>query len=48
MSETAKKFDLEERTAKFAENVLDLCQKVPKRVITIPVISQLIRNAILA
>jgi len=39
------KFDLEERTAKFAENIIVLCQKIPKTVITIPIIGQLIRCA---
>ena len=36
-------YDLEERTAKFGENIIDLCKKVPKSVINIPIIDQLIR-----
>jgi four helix bundle protein len=37
------KYNLEERTSKFSENVIDLCKKAPKDVIIIPIISQLIR-----
>ena len=40
-----KKYDLEERTAKFAEDVIDLCKKAPKNVVTTPIISQLVRVA---
>ena len=39
------KFDLEERTAKFGENVIKLCRITKKDMITIPIISQLIRSA---
>lgn len=38
-----KKYDLEERTAKFAENIIDLCKKTPKTVVIVPIISQLVR-----
>ena len=38
-----KKYDLEERTAKFGENIIEFAKKVPKSVITIPLISQLVR-----
>lgn len=38
------KYDLEERTALFAEDIIDLCRKAPKTLITIPVIDQLIRS----
>lgn len=37
------KYDLEERTAKFAEEIIALCKKAPKNVVTIPIIDQLIR-----
>jgi hypothetical protein len=37
------KYDLEERTAKFGENIIDLCKRVPKTVVTTPIISQLVR-----
>ena len=39
-----KKYDLEERTAKFGENIIDFSKKVPKTIINIPLISQLIRS----
>ena len=37
------KYDLEERTAKFGENIIRFCNKIPKTSITIPLITQLIR-----
>ncbi|PIV01423.1 four helix bundle protein [Candidatus Shapirobacteria bacterium CG03_land_8_20_14_0_80_39_12] len=37
-------YDLEERTAKFSENLIELCKKVLKNTITIPIIDQLIRS----
>jgi four helix bundle protein len=39
------KYDLEERTVKFAEKVIGLCKKVRQDTITKPIISQLIRSA---
>ena len=36
-------YDLEERTAKFSENIIDLCKKAPKNVVSIPIIDQLVR-----
>lgn len=38
------KYDLEERTAKFGENIIDLCKKAEKNVVTIPIVGQLIRS----
>ncbi len=38
------KYDLEERTAKFAENIIELCKKAPKTVVTLPILSQLTRS----
>ena len=38
------KYDLEERTAKFSENIVDFCKKVNKDTISKPIISQLIRS----
>ena len=38
------KYDLEERCAKFSEEVIDICKKVPRNTITIPIIDQLIRS----
>jgi len=38
-------YDLEERTAIFAENVILLCKIIPENTLTKPIISQLIRAA---
>jgi len=43
MTQTDKPYDLEERTACFAEKIIALCKKVKKTVITIPIIDQLVR-----
>jgi len=43
MSNDKKVYDLEERTAKFGEGVIEFAKKVPKNVITIPLIDQLIK-----
>ena len=40
-----KKFDLEERTAKFAESVLKFAKKIPQNTINTPLVSQLVRSA---
>lgn len=40
-----KKYDLEERTEKFGETVIDLCKSVKQNAITTPIINQLIRSA---
>ena len=40
---SSKKWDLEERTAKFGENIIIFCKKIPKNPITIPLISQLVK-----
>lgn len=45
MNKLSNKYDLEERTAVFAEKVINLCKQWPKTVITIPIISQLIRSS---
>ncbi|GAB4219415.1 MAG: four helix bundle protein [Candidatus Microgenomates bacterium] len=39
------RYDLEERTANFGENVIKLCQKIEKDCITKPLITQLIKSA---
>lgn len=39
-----KEYVLEERTARFSENIIVLCKKVPKNMIVIPIIDQLIRS----
>ncbi|MBI2624579.1 four helix bundle protein [Candidatus Parcubacteria bacterium] len=45
MTETRNNYDLEERTAKFGERVIDFCKKLPQDAISKPIISQLIRSA---
>jgi four helix bundle protein len=45
MTSTKQKFDLEERTAKFGEEIIKFCKKLPKNSITISIIDQLIRAA---
>lgn len=40
---SSKKYDLEERTAKFAENIIELCKKASKNVVSIPIIEQLVK-----
>ena len=38
-----RKYDLEERTAKFGEDVINFCKKVPRGPITDPLITQLVK-----
>lgn len=40
---TAKKFDLEERTAKFGEEVIEFVKEFPRNMIIEPLIGQLVR-----
>jgi len=37
------KYDLEERTAKFGENIIAFAKKIPKNAITLPIINQLVK-----
>jgi four helix bundle protein len=37
------KYDLEERTAKFGEDIIEFTKELPKNIITIPIINQLLR-----
>jgi len=39
-----KPYDLEERTARFGENIIDLCRSTKQDLITRPIINQLIRS----
>jgi four helix bundle protein len=39
------KFDLEERTAKFGENVILFCKSAKKDTVSSPLISQIVRSA---
>ena len=45
MMENSKKYDLEERTAKFGENVITFCARLPNNSILSPLINQLVRSA---
>ena len=45
MNQTNKTFDLEERTAKFGENVIKLCSEIKPSAINNPLINQTIRSA---
>ena len=38
-----KKYDLEERTGKFGEGIIEFAKKIPRNIVTIPLISQLVR-----
>jgi four helix bundle protein len=40
----SEKYDLEERTARFAERIIDLCKAVSKNDVTRPIIGQLVRS----
>jgi four helix bundle protein len=40
-----KRYDLEERTEKFAKAVLDLCRSLPRNIENVELISQLVRSA---
>lgn len=43
ISAQGKSYDLEERTAKFGEQVIAFCQKIPRGPLTDPLITQLIK-----
>jgi four helix bundle protein len=43
MTQFSSKYDLEERTTIFSENIIMLCKKCPKNMITMPILDQLIR-----
>jgi len=38
-----KIYDLEERTAKFAEKIIESSKKIPQNVVTVPLIGQLVK-----
>jgi len=44
MNQATKVYDLEERTSKFSEMIIDIAKKTPKSITTIPIIDQLIRS----
>lgn len=43
-SSNKKVYDLEERTAKFGEDIIKFAQKIPKNAVTLTIISQLVRS----
>lgn len=45
MKQDSNKYNLEERTARFGENVIEFCRTITQDAITKPIISQLIRSA---
>lgn len=45
MSNSENKYDLEERTGKFGEEIVDFCRKAKRDPIIFPVLTQLIRSA---
>lgn len=42
-SNKEKKYDLEERTAKFGDAIIEFAKKIPKNAITLPIITQLVK-----
>jgi len=45
MVQFSNNYDLEERTAKFGENIIDFCKFIKQDLIAKPIISQLVRSA---
>jgi len=43
-SKTQKVYDLEERTAIFGENIIELCKSLSRNAINLPLINQVIRS----
>ena len=43
-NDTNSKYDLEERTARFGENIIKFCKKVPRGPVTDPLINQLVKS----
>ena len=44
MKQLTNNYDLEERTAKFGENIIEFCRNLNQDIITKPLISQIIRS----
>lgn len=44
MVQSSNNYNLEERTAKFGEEIIEFCRKIRRDVISIPLISQLVRS----
>jgi len=45
MKRLSNKYNLEERTAKFGEAIIDFCKLIQRDTISIPLINQLVRSA---
>ena len=45
MTQSSNKYNLEDRTAKFGEKVIQFCKNIEQNVISRPIIGQLIRSA---
>ena len=45
MKKTAEKYNLEKRTMKFSEEIINLIKKIKKDIITTPLLNQLVRSA---
>ncbi len=44
MTKFSGKYDLEERTAKFGENIINFCNSITQNMINKPIINQLVRS----
>ena len=44
MTQISNKYNLEDRTTKFSLSIIELCKKVNKTIISVPIIDQLIRS----
>lgn len=44
MKNNKKIYDLEERTGKFGENILEFAKTIPKTILTTPLIGQIVRS----
>ena len=44
MTQISNNYDLEERTAKFGEDIIEFCKDIEHNVITKPIINQIIRS----
>jgi len=44
VNKKTRKYDLEDRTYQFAQNIIELCKALPKNIINNPFISQLLRS----
>lgn len=45
MTQSSNSYDLEERTARFGEAIIEFCKAIQHDVITKPIISQIVRSA---